>query len=77
MSQYFLYGLCGIYVLYGLVFCSNLCIVVYKENKEERMKIQRQYETIDESYSNIRMSTVRDYNSRLETIVEEDPSCVV
>ena len=73
MFQSILYGLCVLYVIYGIVFCSKLCFVICKEERERRLKIRREYEIIGRlPTTNIRTRDLRDYNSELETIIEED-----
>jgi hypothetical protein len=73
MFQSILYALCILYGTYGIVFCSKLCFVIYKEERERRLKIRREYEIIGRLHMpNIRTSDLRDYNSELETIIEED-----
>jgi len=75
--SYILYALCILYGTYGIAFCSKLCFVTYKEERERRLKIRREYEIIGRlPTTNIRTHDLRDYNSRLETIIEEDITSV-
>ena len=71
--SYILYALCILYGTYGITFCSYLGFVICKEERERRLKIRREYEIIGRlPTTNIRTRDLRDYNSELETIIEED-----
>jgi hypothetical protein len=70
---YIIYVLCILYGTYCVAFCSYLGFVVCKEEHEKRLKIRREYEIIGRlPTANIRTCDLRDYNSQLETIIEED-----
>ena len=71
MFQYIFYGLCVLYGIYGVFFCSYLCFVVFKEQRETHLKIRKEYEEISRSPTpyNIRMSNL--HGESLDTIIEE------
>ena len=70
MFQYIFYGLGILYGIYGVFFCSYLCFVVIKEQRETHLKIRKEYEEISRLQPyNIRMSNL--HGVSLDTIIEE------